>query len=723
MNELQPNAMLESIIGRRRIVGFLVSCIRSLAIALLFLSLSIWFLKVSYYWAIPLFCTILLIEAFLSNAWKVKTNVIINFLDRRYVGLEESSGLLLKLDSQLSGLEVLQKRKVARVLADTDVPFFFDHKPYKSVGLLVSSLLVFALAVFNPLSSVKKNEKIVAPVSSVSSIKENIPAAISKFRVAVTPPAYTKKENRSQEQFNLKVESEALVEWRISTTKDIKKLSLLFNNKTQVKMLKVSAAGNEWSYKQKINKQGFYQVDLDGIKSELYQIAVIPDLPVRIKITTPKPRTVIDIGQPQGIVINTSMLDDYGISSAFIAATMASGKGEGVSFTEKKLPFNFVFRNQKTVNLKQIISLKSLGMKPGDELYFYVSATDNHNQQSRSDVYFVSIVDTTELMSLTGMSSGVNLVPEYFRSQRQIIIDTEKLLKEQSAISENEFKTRSNDIGVDQKLLRLRYGKFLGEESETEIGADHEHQDGDHDEKDGGHEEKAGHDEKAGAEKFGDVKAIMDQYAHKHDVAEDATFFEPELKAQLKAVLTEMWTSELRLRTYKPQEALPYEYKALRLLKDLQQKSRAYVAKTTIKTSQLKLEKRLTGELDKILSPVSNENLKPVADAELVLRQALAILEAKKAGLLMSPKHLDILRKVEGEVIVSASANPAVFLPALKKLREILIGGSLTKFEISSLQRVILRLIPKGEAKPLSTERLPGSILYDNYYNNLKRGG
>jgi hypothetical protein len=717
MNELQPNVMLESIIRRCGIASFLVSCIRSLAIALLISSLSIWFLKASYYWSIPLFCIILLIEALLSNAWKVKTNVVINFLDRMYVALEESSGLLLKLDSQLSGLEVLQKRKVARVLADTSVPFFFDQKLSKPVGLLAISLSVFALTMFNPLSTVTKNEKLVAPVSSVTSIKENIPATISKFRVAVTPPAYTKKENRSQEQFNLKVESEAVVEWRISTTKDIKKLSLLFNNKTQVKMQKVSAAGNEWSSKQKINKQGFYQVDLDGIKSELYQIAVIPDLPVRIKIATPKPRTVIDIGQPQSIAISTSLLDDYGISTAFIAATMASGKGEGVSFTEKKIPFNAVFKNQQSVNLKQTISLQSLGMKPGDELYFYVSATDNHNQQSRSDVYFVSIVDTTELMSLTGMSSGVNLVPEYFRSQRQIIIDTEKLLKEQSIISDKEFKTRSNDIGVDQKLLRLRYGKFLGEESETEIGADHEHKDGDHDEKEGGH------DEKAGAEKFGDVKAIMDQYAHKHDVAEDATFFEPELKAQLKAVLTEMWTSELRLRTYKPQEALPYEYKALRLLKDLQQKSRAYVAKTTIKTSQLKLEKRLTGELDKILSPVLNENLKPGADAELVLRQALAILDAKKAGLLMSQKHLDVLRKVEGEVIVSASANPAVFLPALKKLREILIGESLTKFEISSIQRVILKLIPKGEAKPLSTERLPGSTLYDNYYNNLKRGG
>ena len=404
-------------------------------------------------------------------------------------------------------------------------------------------------------------------------------------------------------------------------------------------------------------------------------------------------------------------MDDYGISTAFIAATMASGKGEGVSFTEKRLPFNSNFSGQKTAKLREVIDLKSLGMKPGDELYFYVSATDNHNQHSRSDVYFVSIVDTTELMSLAGISNGVNLVPEYFRSQRQIIIDTEKLLKDRSTIQDQQFKDRSNEIGIDQKLLRLRYGKFLGEESETEIGADHDHEDGDH-------------DDKANADvKFGDVKSIMDQYAHKHDIAEDATFFEPELKAQLKAVLTEMWSSELRLRTYKPQEALPYEYKALRLLKDLQQKSRAYVAKTTVKTSQLKLEKRLTGELDKILSPVLNESFKPGDDREFVLRQALAILEVKKSGLLINPKHLDILRKVEGELIVSASDNPQIYLPALKKFRNLLSQRPLAAIEISSIQKVIMRLLPNGQAKPVVAERLPGVTLYEGYYNNLNKGG
>ncbi|RZL19449.1 MAG: DUF4175 family protein [Pedobacter sp.] len=710
MNKLQLNPALASIIHRQLIARFVIMCLDSLAISLIIFSAIILFFKASHYWVVPIFFVTLSIVAFLRNLWKVKPKSITGLLDRSYPSLEESSGLLLKMDSDLTGLEVLQKRKISNVLSKTEVPFLFGQKIYKPIGFLCLSFLIYAFVVLNQSSTILNNFKDpVANLSPAPSIKEVVPGAISSFKVTITPPSYTKSLSRSQKQFNLKVESGAAVEWRIKTTQQIKNLSLTFNNKSKIKMRRVGGNSNEWSYKQKINSQGFYQVDLDGVKSELYQIDVIPDLPVRIQISTPKQRTIIDVGQPQSIVLNTSMVDDYGISTAFIAATMASGKGEGVSFTEKRLPFKSDFGGQKTARLKEIIDLKSLGMKPGDELYFYVSATDNHNQQSRSDVYFVSIVDTTELMSLAGISNGVNLVPEYFRSQRQIIIDTEKLLKERSTIQDKEFKDKSNEIGIDQKLLRLRYGKFLGEESETEIGADHDHEDGDHDEK--------------ADVKFGDVKTIMDQYAHKHDIAEDATFFEPELKAQLKAVLTEMWGSELRLRTYKPQEALPYEYKALRLLKDLQQKSRAYVAKTTVKTSQLKLEKRLTGELDKILSPVLNESLKAGDDRDYTLRQALAILEVNKSGLLMGSKNLEIMRKVEGELIVSASANPGVFLPALKKLRKLLTEKSLTTIEISSIQQVIVRLLPKGDAKPVVVERLPGASLYEGYYNNLKKGG
>jgi hypothetical protein len=45
------------------------------------------------------------------------------------------------------------------------------------------------------------------------------------------------------------------------------------------------------------------------------------------------------------------------------------------------------------------------------------------------------------------------------------------LLKDKDSISVEKFNNRSNDLGIDQKLLRLRYGKFLGEEGEDKPSA------------------------------------------------------------------------------------------------------------------------------------------------------------------------------------------------------------------------------------------------------------
>ena len=711
MDKQLPNQTLQIIRSHWSTARLIESCIISLAISLTISAFGIFIGGIAYYWVISLFFIVLLLLSFLNNFWRIDERKVVNFLDLNYPALEESAGLFIKDEEDLTGLEILQKQKIGAVLNQVKVPFFPDKKIYTGVGVLCLSILAYALAFIVPSESSPTFHNTANQASTKPGIVVNIPPTVANLEIFVTPPAYTRSLARSQEELYLKVESGAVVEWKVLMNKPVKVLKFIFNNNDQMILRAAATTPNEWRLKRKITEQGFYQMEIDGVKSDLYQIEIIPDLPVRIKVNSPRQHTIVDVGQPQRTTLKVSLIDDYGISSAYIAATMASGKGEGVSFTEKKLTFDHNFNNRLQADLVKVIDFKSLGMKPGDELYFYVSATDNYNQTSRSDVYFVSIVDTTELMSLAGMSNGVNLVPEYFRSQRQIIIDTEKLLKEQSTIPDQQFKIKSNEIGIDQKLLRLRYGKFLGEESETEIGADHDHEDGAHTEKDNSEE------------KLGDVKAIMDQYAHNHDIAEDATFFEPELKAQLKAVLTEMWGSELRLRTYKPEGALPYQYKALRLLKDLQQKSRAYVAKTTVKVSQLKLEKRLSGELDKILSPVLIESVKLGDDREFKLRQSLAILEAKKSGLLLSQKHLNILRRVEGELIKAASSRPAVFLPALKVSRKLLIEGPQTKKQISDLQDAIMKLLPKTLTKPVKGDAEPGSSLYDSYYNNLKKGG
>ncbi len=297
-----------------------------------------------------------------------------------------------------------------------------------------------------------------------------------------------------------------------------------------------------------------------------------------------------------------------------------------------------------------------MGLKPGDELYFYCRATDSRGQESRTGMYIISLADTAQLMSLQGMTMGTDIKPEYFRSERQIIIETEQLLKEKDTITVTAFHNRSNDLGIDQKLLRLRYGNFLGEEAE--LG-----------------EPGGSPGDTAGFGAFGDATKILDAFTDKHDNAEDATYFEPGVKQQLKATLSEMWKAELRLRVFQPQEALPYAYKALRLLKDLQQQSRAFVAKTGVRVTPLNPAKRLTGDLAAIQAPLQKAVVGGgVSDTE-VLRMVLSVLDAMRSGQAAGEGSRVLMQQAVRRLGREAAVRPGEYLAAYRGLRGLIDGG------------------------------------------------
>jgi hypothetical protein len=151
---------------------------------------------------------------------------------------------------------------------------------------------------------------------------------------------------------------------------------------------------------------------------------------------------VIDYGEPAKVNLHAVVTDDYGVKDVSINATVAKGSGEGVRFKQQKLSFGTSFSSQELqYQLQKTIGLATLGMEPGDELYFYIMAIDNHDQEKRSDIFIVSITDTARLMSMDGLLNGVNLKPDYFRSQRQIILDAEQLLREKDTAMQKISRT------------------------------------------------------------------------------------------------------------------------------------------------------------------------------------------------------------------------------------------------------------------------------------------
>ncbi len=644
------------------------------------------------------------------NSRKLSETEVTRFLNQRFPQLEESSGLLLKPYESLNPLEKMQVKKVEQAITQLPAPVSFNEKLKQPVLLLLAGMAISTMLLLFHFPNQPLNlstSSVDTTIATPSTILPNI----SSIRVTITPPAYTGNTARIQSRFNIKAEEGAGINWRLQTTAPVDTLRMVINGSIVVPLHSINPDHTLWAAEKVFTASGFYQVKIDDKLSELYSIDITKDAPPVIVIQKPSSYTIIDYGQPQQLPMTVSIEDDYGVKEAVIAATTTSGSGEGVKFKEQQLSFTNFHSGNRNNTLQKVLDMPALGMKPGDELYFYVRSVDNHNQESRSDVYMVSIPDTAQLMSLEGLASGVNIKPEYFRSQRQIIIETEQLLKDQKTLTVEAFNNKSNDLGIDQKLLRLRYGKFLGGESDGPAADDHP---GDHD-----------HEGENTAADFGNAEKIMDEVSHKHDNAEDASFFDAQTKKQLKATLDEMWKAEAHLRTLKPLEALPFEYKALRLLKDLQEKGRSYVAKAGYKTTPLKPEKRLSGDLSKIEQPVTISDFKKKANPEEAVKRALGILENLKAGTGTDRTSLETLQQAGMQLNKKAAGEPTAYLPSVGAMNRIAeaLGNAATysAIDITAAQKGLQRLVTAPAALPGADKKHPDQTLVQRYFTNLQQ--
>jgi len=318
-----------------------------------------------------------------------------------------------------------------------------------------------------------------------------------------------------------------------------------------------------------------------------YTIRVIPDQPPQVAIATPNESVSILKPEAQSAQINISASDDYAITKATLHMTLARGSGENIRFTDKETPLPASPDPRKRSWNKQWL-LKELGMEPGDELYFFVRASDNAPVPhiAQSPTYTLRLPGPPgEAQESTALPSLAK--PENLRSQRQIIIDTEQLVADMPRLGAAELRARSEAIAGDQAKLRLRYGQFLGEESSLFGGE--EHGDGD------GHEHGGAASTK-GPGGFG-TGNIAAEFGHTHDQEGNATIFDPATKEVLRRALRAMWDAEKQLRAIAPKPALPPEYKALGAIKELQQAERVYLHRTAFVPPAIKEEKRMTAEM------------------------------------------------------------------------------------------------------------------------------
>ena len=616
--------------------------------------------------------------------------VVAQRLDRQFPELQDSTGLLLQDPATLTFLGQLQCKRVAAQLTQLTaegpglLPFSYRQPLLLSAGLLLGAALCYLLPARPPdqPKPAAVGMRFSAPAPAPAAAGQAAPPRISATKMLVTPPAYTRLAAFAPSQPSFQCPQEARVRWQVRVTGSSRQAPVLELGRQWVHLQPVAGQTGWFFAEQSLTASTLYRLRYAGTVSDDYAIDVRPDLAPVLRMQTPKSYTLVAaIGQRPEVPIRATVRDDYGLSRAELVITVAQGQGEAVKFRELRRDLSAGLGGPQA-SLGSLLNLPQLGLTYGDELYFYLTARDNHGHSARTDSYLVQWQDTAGADSAPDLGMGVKVAPAYFRSQRQIIIDTEKLLAEKPKLNAATVASRANDLGFDQQTLRLRYGKFLGEEAEAGIGAPAPHSPiaEDDDAPASPTAEASGHDDHdhggapaspSKASPTAETDALMDPYIHKHDDAETADFLEPAVKAKLHAVLDQMWAAELRLRTGRLAEARPFEYRALRLLKEVQQQTRAYVKKAGFTPPPMpEATLRLTGELAGAAVPQRQQTL-PAPNPQPAVRAALRWLAAADNGQPTRPADAALLDQAGTVLAGAALTRPGFYLPALRALREL----------------------------------------------------
>lgn len=680
----------------------------------------VWFLFSDFLYSVIAFLVIGILLAFIKRPWELDLESVSSYLDLHLDALEYSTGLLLLPTEELSGIAKLQQEKTSREL-ENEIKNVRPQDGLLRAGIISAAVIltIFLIAKTGLTDqfdttpgSLKENEIIIfKPADSVASEISQPQLVIQK--VVLSYPSYTGVGAVTTTNMNIKALEGSAVTWELGFDSEVDSVAMESTGGSYTMQLK----GNSYNRSTVLQNSGFYNFRFQdslgsSYVSDLYAIEIVRDQNPQIEPEGLSPFVSFDHDEEKLISFSAVITDDFGIGEAFIIATVSKGTGESVKFREEKLNFDNTFNSgSKNIRLKKQIELDRMNMEPGDELYFYIQASDLKTPQSnisRSETYFAVIKDTTSIGFGMESTLGVDLMPDYFRSQRQLIIDTEKLISERPSMPKAEFNATSNDLGFDQKSLRLKYGQFMGDESEgpgTEIREMPEYDDEDpedplaeftHDH-DGNNEHNlvAQHDhDEVGEDKDKDP---LSDFLHDHGDPESATLFTDNLRSKIRQALDIMWDAELHLRLYEPEKSLPLQYRALALLQEIKNSARIYVHRIGYEPPPIKDDVRLTGKIDEVFGFEKSEQLEK-EDLYQYMRKAVARLEQLKTGnknITLQDRNLFGL--AANELAQLAIDSPGKYLNTLQQLKWLTEVRATDREGLTEVQRGILKALPSPE--------------------------
>lgn len=657
----------------------------------------------------------------------ITANKILLHLNRQFSQCEESAQLILLPNSALTTLQLLQKNRIqpkVEALLSTDLR---SHLPSYSIkpAILISALVVLSFILIETLPPA-----VLSTTGSASTqVINDSPKVTKLFRleatdITVTAPSYTGLEAQKTKDLNLELIAGSTVTWQLlfSGVNLHQDLAIMLPDKQLIPLSK--QADNHYQAKATLHHSGVYYIAADEqILSDIHTIAVTADTRPTIRFITPI-ETIIELTKNAEPTVQASVTieDDFGLGRVEILASIASGSGEAVKFRDQ----TFQFDSQSVVEGKTHFiknwHLTELGMQPGDELYFSIRAWDNRQpapQQSRSASKIIRWLED-EQQGILADGLVISFIPEYFKSQRQIIIETKELIADKTNLTIKSFNRTSRDLGSAQSALKQKYGQFLGDEVDSgtlqsmedgpELANDDHQEHGDEPEQSSEHEHEGENHQAEQADKSG-YSQIIEQFGHAHGEADDGNFIKkglPSPKLLMKRAIANMWQAELHLLLSEPELALPFENQALALLNRAKKADRIYVKRLGFEPPPVSEKRRYQGDLSDILSYQRNEKT-PEKNAPMQSIVALLnILNQSSVALASAPltsEQTNIVEQVKAYFSGQLTADPKniSFIATLEKIQQANSFNLINcKDCVSTLREKLWQTLPSPIAAPVT---------------------
>ncbi|GAB2891552.1 hypothetical protein ACCI51_02765 [Microbulbifer echini] len=694
-------------------------------------------------WLLPAWLGIIVLALLLDRRWRPCGDSLCRQLDRQYPRLQDSSQLLRQRESELSPVQKLQRARIDKelrqLLQHRDKTRFGPPRLRSSLAHAFGACLGLLLLVLSDTFFTEGN---------INSSRQNpVIAATEKLAITraeshIQPPAYTGLAGY-QQTLQVDAPEQAQVHWSIEFNRPVDGLTMLAETHNFAFSPEGNIPSKKWQLQRTLDKADFYQLSVQvadtlELLPEIHNIRVQKDRAPEFAFTAPSLRIDTISESSKSIPVKVTINDDYQVSSADLLVTLASGTGENLRFREERialasLPSSTLTTDPSTtppttdgkeVHYDFILPIDRFSMEAGDELYWYLEARDNRepNANTAKSQHFILRWPQEEIFGLSDSEGmAIKVLPEYFRSQRQLIIDTQALLVEREQLEPGEFRKRSEGLAYEQNLLRMRYGRFLGEEdSEAEHleGEDEQHSAAEHSDtrhhseqnKHEAHSEEIATPFAQRDSHFEQAARIAASAGHLHDSSEHATLFDPQTKELLRNALNAMWRSWRDLSVIEPQASLPHQHRALRFIKEVQQASRIYLQRVGFEAPPLDEGRRLSGEREAVAPETVSIEFEQAQRA-----QVLALMEQVHTGAKLDTNQVRQINKL-------ATTQAADLGLELSKQLRLYQQEQAQHPECSDCEQSLNRLLYQLLPTPVATPSLPLQIEENNHFSRWLRG-